>query len=104
MVATALNKEINNALSRIDHSFTNIPRTRYWISINHYHPDNGYSLFFNIQPPRTFSKSLPLLRLQDCSFDDLLVVLKAIRQSYQFTFEYLNFTRQKRRILYKEVK
>lgn len=103
MVEIALNKDIKKALSRIDHDFKNVPRTRYWISINHYHPDNGYSLFFNSQPQKIFTKSLPLLRLQNCSFDDLLIILKAIREHYQFTFEYLNFTRQEKRILYEEV-
>ncbi len=90
----AWNKETESdkICERIKRNFTNRWRTRYWISVVYYEPEHGYNLFFNIQPRSTYSRSVPIARLADCEYSELLDIITKVRQTYQFTLNYLNFT------------
>lgn len=96
-------KEAQKLTEKITKLFKNMPKTRYWIIINYYQPDNGYSLFFNIKKQRIYQRSIPIARYKNMAFDSLKEVLMGIRESYQFTFEYHNFTKEQRIQLYREV-
>lgn len=92
-------------VQRLDQLFkNNIVQVRYWIIVNYYAPQQEYNLFFNIERPHHFTRSLPLGQLKACSFDDLILVLNEIRRKYHFTFEYRNFTPVERKRLIREVK
>lgn len=91
-------------IERIDKAFANISRTRYWITVVKYSPDNGYNIFFNIKRARIFTRSLPIAEYRDCSFENLIMILQEVRTKYQFTIDYRDFSQQERRMLYKEIR
>lgn len=92
-------------INRLDQVFkNNIVRVRYWIIVNYYAPNHGYNLFFNIQRPHHFTRSLPIGQFNDCSFDELLLILNEVRTKYHFTFQYLNFNSEELKRLAREVK
>lgn len=104
-VAKAWNStnEAQHLTEKMAELFKNMPNTRYWVIINYYKPDNGYSLFFNIKKQRAYQRSIPIARYENMTFDDLIDVLKEVRNSYQFTFEYHNFTKEQQIQLYNKV-
>ncbi len=83
--------ESEKICERIKRYFTNRWHTRYWISIIYYEPEHGYNMFFNIQPRNTYSRSIPIARLADCEYHELLDIITEVRQTYHFTLNYLNF-------------
>ena len=89
----AWNKETESEriCGRIKRCFTNRWRTRYWVSGVCYEPEHGYNLFFNIQPHNAYSKSIPIARLANCEYHELLDIITKVRQTYHFTLNYLNF-------------
>lgn len=89
----AWNKETESEkiCERIKHCFTNRWRTRYWVSVVYYEPEHGYNLFFNIQPRNAYSQSIPIARLANCEYHELLDIITEVRQTYRFTLDYLNF-------------
>lgn len=92
-------------ITQLDQVFkNNIIRARYWIIVNYYAPDHGYNLFFNIERPRHFTRSLPIGQFRDCSFDELLQILNEVRTKYHFTFQYVNFSPEEQQRLRWEVK
>ena len=90
-------------VDRIDQAFVSQYHYRYWISIVAFLPINGYNLFFYRQRPGEYTHSIPIARLVDASFSQLIAILKIIRESYQFTFTYRGFSRQERQIFRMEV-
>lgn len=105
MADKAWNKKQGTLITnRIDKLFANLPRTKYWVSINYFKPDKGYSLFFNIKKQGTYQRSIPLARYPRVKYQTLLAILKEVRKTYQFTFSYTNFTKEQLKQLYKEVR
>ncbi|MCH3922835.1 hypothetical protein [Limosilactobacillus sp.] len=96
-------QQAQKIISRLNHLFANVPDTRYWILVNACKQINGYNLFFNCQRKRAYQRSWPIAQLKDSSFEQLLAVLAGVRTKYNFTFEYVHFTREQRRILHEEV-
>jgi len=92
-VDKAWNKETESEkiCERIKRCFTNRWRTRYWVSVVYYEPEHGYNLFLNIQPRNAYSRSIPIARLADCDYSELLDIITDVRQTYHFTLNYLNF-------------
>lgn len=88
---------------RITKLFKNIPRTAYWVSINYFAPDNAYNIFFNIKRNGTFQRSIPIAQYSHIKFETLIEILKEVRKTYQFTFNYTNFTKEQLKQLYREV-
>lgn len=106
--ATAADKawsrqQAQKIISRLNHLFANVPDTRYWILVNACQQTNSYNLFFNCQRRRTYQRSWPIAQLTGIDFEQLLAVLIGVRAKYNFTFEYVHFTRAQRRILREEV-
>lgn len=92
-------------ISRLDTVFkNNIVKVRYWIIVNYYAPNHGYNLFFNIYRPHHFTRSIPIGQLNNCSFDDLIIVLNEMRTKYHFTFEYHHFVPEELHRLAREVR
>lgn len=104
MVETVLNKKPSELIvERIKPHFKRITGREYWISVVYFQPENGYNFFFYIKRRGTYMRSIPLVRLPDSDLNELVNILKRVRKTYQFSFRYVNFTRQERRILYEEV-
>lgn len=88
---------------KITQLFKNIPRTAYWVNINYFAPDDAYNMFFNIKRAGTFQRSIPIAQYPHIKFQTLLEILKEIRKTYHFTFNYSNFTKEQLKRLYREV-
>lgn len=84
--------------------FNNMPKTRYWISINYFEPKNEYNIFFNLKRKGTFQRSIPLAKYPGLSLQNLIGILKEVRRKYRFTIEYIHFTRDQKRRLYEEIR
>lgn len=92
-------------ISQLDKVFkNNIVQVRYWIIVNYYAPDHGYNLFFNIQRPHHFTRSIPIGKVNHCALDDLILVLNEVRSQYHFTFQYHHFSKMELQRLSREVK
>lgn len=104
MAATVLNnhQRAQKLVQRVKEQFKNIPRTRYWMRVVYYDPFDGYNIFFNIQKKHMFSRSIPVAEYRHFAFKDLLVVLKEFRQTYQFTIDFVGFSKEELRQLYEE--
>ncbi|MDO4903818.1 MAG: hypothetical protein Q3959_06125 [Limosilactobacillus sp.] len=102
-IALSNKQEGQLIIKRIDKAFVNLSRQRYWISVVSFAPINGYTMFFYTLRPGEYTRSVPIARLSDRNFNQLIAILKTVRTKYQFTFHYTGFTRQERRILYEEV-
>lgn len=105
MVATVWNSKREGQLinERIDKAFVSRYRHRYWISIVAFAPIGGYNLFFYTQLAGEYTRSLPIARLTGAGFNQLIAILKVVRESYQFTFTYHGFSTYERQILRMEV-
>lgn len=84
-------KEAEKICDRIRPLFKQKSRTRYWVAVVYYSPDDCYNLFFNTQRPRAWQRSWPIAVLKNIDLDQLIATLNAIHQSYHFTFEYRQF-------------
>ena len=97
-------KIIKQIDERIKHYFKNMPRTRYWITLNYYSPTDGYNMFFWIRRPHTLTKSYNLVDMPNCSFADLLEVLTEMRKTWSFSIEYFKIPEEKKRILNRRIR
>lgn len=104
MADKAWNKRQGQLITdRIAKLFKNIPRTAYWVSINYFAPDDAYNIFFNIKRNGTFQRYIPIAQYSHIKFETLIEILKEVRKTYQFTFNYTNFTKEQLKQLYREV-
>lgn len=87
-------QESTRICERIKRNFTNRRRTRYWVSVVYYEPEQGYNIFFNMQPQNTYSRSIPISRLANRAYSELLDIITEVRQTYHFTLNYLNFNEE----------
>lgn len=88
---------------RINQAFTSYYHRQYWITIVAFAPIAGYNMFFNIRRAGEYTRSIPIARLKGVSFMNLIEILRVVRTRFQFTFKYVGFSRQERRILFMEV-
>lgn len=105
MADKAWNKKQGKLIAgKIGKLFKNIPRTKYWVCINYFKPDNSYYIFFNVKKKGTYQRSIPVVSYPDLEFDRLISILKEVRRTYQFTFKYVNFDKEQIHKLLREVK
>ncbi len=79
-------------------------RTRYWIAVVYYSPDDCYNLFFNARRPRSWQRSWPIGIIKEADLDYLIAVLNAIHERYHFSYEYRQFQPLELSRLRREVK
>lgn len=92
MITARQKEKIGQQICRnIQPYFKRMPRTRYWLMVARYTPDNGYNFFFNVTRRGAFSRSWPLANLKNCSYESLLDVIKEVRKTYAFTIQFTNF-------------
>lgn len=89
---------------KISELFKNTYDTKYWISINYFRQENTYNIFFNINRKKRFQRSIPIANYSNIGFNTLLQILKEVRNRYQFTFKYTNFTKEQCEELYRKVR
>lgn len=54
----------------------------------------GLQYLFNMQQQNTYSRSIPISRLANCAYSELLDIITEVRQTYHFTLNYLNFNEE----------
>ena len=105
MADKAWNKRQGQLIAdKISTLFKNTSETRYWISINYFQQDNAYNIFFNIHRKKRFQRSIPIASYSGIKFNTLVQILVEVRNKYQFTFKYTNFTKEQCRELYRKVR
>lgn len=77
---------------RIGKHFKRLPHTKYNLLLVHDKFDNSYNFFMEISRPKFRSRSIPLSDFPDITLEQLITIIKVIREKWTLTIEYRNFS------------